>query len=343
MGAAASALAGVPYLRPQSRTSVSEPRLIKPKVLKPGDTVGVITPSSPVTDPEQLQLVERTLRYFGLKWKFGRSVGRRYEYPQFIEDRVTEFHDFYRDPEVKAIFCVRGGFGSQHLLSKLDYKLIGANPKILIGYSDITALHLAIHKRTGTVTFHGPVVMSRFTPYTAEHFKRALFETKPLGKLTNPPDNDPLRPSHTLRTIRGGTASGRLVGGNLSLIAATMGTPYEIDTRGKIYFIEDVDEQPYSLDRMLTQQKLAGKLDAAAAVIWGECADCRPRDFKPSFASPYTYGEIVQNILGSLRVPVLSGMTIGHTADQLTLPLGCMARLDADKGELTIEESGVTE
>ena len=142
--------------------------------------------------------------------------------------------------------------------------------------------------------------------------------------------------------MRPGKASGRLVGGNLTLISTTMGTPYEIDTAGKILFIEDTDEQPYSIDRMLTQLRLSGKLGAAAGIVFGECNNCRPREFKPAFDSTFSLGEIIDDILGKLNVPVLSGMTIGHTDDQLTLPEGVLATLDADKGELTIEESATT-
>jgi muramoyltetrapeptide carboxypeptidase len=203
-------------------------------------------------------------------------------------------------------------------------------------------MHLAIHRKTGLTTFHGPVPLSRFTKYTQEHFRRALFETKPLGMLTNPPDSDALRPSHTLRTIRPGKARGPLMGGNLTLLSTTLGTPYEIDTKGKVLFIEDVDEQPYSIDRMLTHLKLAGKLDAAAGIVFGECADCKPREFRPSFESNFSLGEILDRILGNLKIPVFTGLTIGHTDDQLTLPLGVMATLDADKGQLTLEEPALS-
>jgi muramoyltetrapeptide carboxypeptidase len=191
------------------------------------------------------------------------------------------------------------------------------------------------------VTFHGPVALARFTPYTQTYFRKALFETEPMGRVTNPPDSDPLRPAHVLRTVRRGSARGPLLGGNLTLISTTMGTPYEIETAGRILLLEDVDEEPYRIDRMLTQLRLAGKLEAAAGVIFGECQDCRPRDFQPSFDSTLSTGEVVDQILGRLRTPVLSGLTIGHTEDQLTIPLGVMAHLDTDKGELLIEEAGV--
>jgi muramoyltetrapeptide carboxypeptidase len=316
--------------------------LIKPRALKAGDTVGLITPATYVADPDRIALAERTIRYFGLEFKMGRNVRKRSGYVGgTTQERAADLHDMFRDPEVKAVFCIRGGYGSAHLLEAIDYDLIRKNPKIFLGYSDITSLHLAIHKRTGLVTFHGPVVLSRFTGYTQKHFRAALFYAKPLGVLTNPPETETLRPTHTFRTVRPGKARGRLIGGNLSLIAATMGTPFEVETSGRILFLEDVGEQPYSIDRMLTQLKLAKKLQSAAGVIFGECSECVPREFRPSFESTFSLGEVIDNILGDLKIPVLSGLTIGHTTDQLTLPLGLMASLNADKGELVIEEGAV--
>lgn len=320
--------------------SAMQTKLIKPRVLRRGDTVGVITPSTYVADPDALALVPRTIEFFGLKVKWGANVRKRAGYlGGSIDDRLADLHAMFADPEVDAVFCIRGGYGSPQLLDRIDYGLIGKNPKIFLGYSDITAMHLAIHKRTGLVTFHGPVALSRFTPYTQELFKKAMFEAAPIGRVGNPPDDSALRPSHMTRAIRGGRARGRLIGGNLSLISATMGTPFEIDTRGAIFFIEDVGEQPYSMDRMLTQLRLAGKFDDCAGVIFGECAGCRPREFQPSFESTFSLGEVADQILGGLKVPVLSGLTIGHTADQATLPMGVAASMDADKGELVIEEA----
>lgn len=316
--------------------------LIHPKALRPGDTIGLITPSSYVSDPDRLITAERTIKYFGLNLKMGRNVRKRSGYlGGSIDERVDDLHAMFRDPEIKGVFCIRGGYGSAQLLDRIDYGLIRNNAKVFVGYSDITALHLAIHKRAGLITFHGPVPVSRFTDYTQKYFRQALFNSAPLGMLTNPPETNMLRPIHTLRAVRGGKARGPIVGGNLTLISTTLGTPFEIDTKGKIFFIEDVDEQPYSIDRMLTHLRLAGKFAAAAAIVFGECADCRPRKFEPSFESTFSLGEVLDEILGQLKIPVLAGLTIGHTDDQLTLPLGVMAALDADKGELTIEESGV--
>ena len=320
----------------------SVPKLTRPRALRPGGTVGLITPSTYVSDPDRLALAERTLKYFDLKPKFGKNVRKRNGYlGGSIEERLEDLHAMFADRSVDAVFAIRGGYGSGQLLDRIDYDLLRKNPKIFLGFSDITAMHLAIQKRAGLVTFHGPVALSEFSDYTQKHFRRALFETAPLGALTNPPDSNPLRPSHTLRAIRGGKARGALVGGNLTLISTTMGTPFEIDTRGRILLLEDIDEQPYSIDRMLTQLRLAGKLDSAAGLVFGECYLCRPRDYKPAFDSTLSFGEVLDEILGKLRIPVLSGLTFGHTDDQLTLPLGVMATLDADKGELVIEESGV--
>lgn len=317
-------------------------KLLKPKALKQGDTIGLITPATFVSDPDDLAAADRTIRYFGWKPKLGANVKKRAGYLGGSRaERLHDLHAMFADPEVRGIFCIRGGYGSGQLLDGIDYDLIRQHPKVFLGYSDITSLHLAIHQKTGLVTFHGPVSLSRFTEYTQRHFRKAVLETAPLGVLRNPEEANLLRPAHTWRTIRGGRARGRLTGGNLSLIAASMGTPFEIDARGKILFIEDVGEQPYSVDRMLTQLRLSGKLQNAAGIVFGECNECVPREFRPSFSSTFSLGEVLDNILGDLPIPVLTGLTIGHTADQLTLPLGLAAVLNADRGELTVEEAGV--
>ena len=317
--------------------------MILPRHLRPGDLVGLITPASYVADPDRITLAERTLKYFGLRARWAKGVGKKSGYfGSPAADRLEDLHSMFRDPDVKAIFAVRGGYGTQHLLDRIDYDLIRRNPKIFVGYSDITALHIAINKFSRVVTFHGPIVLSRFTEYTQNHFRRALFDPKPIGRLTNPPEGDNIRPLHSLRAVRPGRANGQLIGGNLTLISTTMGTPYEIDTRGKILFLEDIDEETYRIDRMLTQLRLGKKLEQAAGIVFGECNGCGPRDYKPSMESNYSLGEVLDNVLGDLKIPVLSGMTIGHTSDQLTLPIGISATLDADLGTLDITESCVS-
>jgi muramoyltetrapeptide carboxypeptidase len=323
--------------------AATELPLLRPAALRAGDTVGLITPGTYVSDPDRLALAVRTIKYFGLRMKLGRNVGKRLGYLGGTDqERLDDLHDMFGDPEVKAVWAIRGGYGSAHLLDRIDYALLRKNPKVFLGYSDITALHLAIQKHAGLITFHGPIVLAEFTAYTQACFRRAVFDTAPIGSVTNPSEGNLLRPAHTLRTVRPGTARGRLIGGNLSLISRTLGTPYEIETRGRILLLEDTEEQPYSIDGMLTQLRLAGKLSAAAGIVFGECQDCGPRQFQPSFESSLSLGEVLDGLLGKLGVPVLSGLAIGHTSDQLTLPLGAMAALDADKGELVIEEAAVT-
>jgi len=316
--------------------------ILKPPRLRRGDVIGLISPASTPLPTEKIEKGIRYLEGLGYRIKLGKHVAAQHGYfAGADEERLSDLNTMLNDSRVNAIFAIRGGYGSPRLLPFVDYGAVRRQPKIVVGFSDITALHLAIHKKTGLITFHGPVVLSRFTGYTQEHFHAALFDTKPIGAIANPPDSNPLRPAHALRTVRPGKARGRLIGGNLSLICSLMGTPYEIDTRGRILFTEDVDEEPYRIDRMLTQLRLAGKLDAAAGIVFGECADCRPKDYKASFNSTFTLGEVLDRMLGDLKIPVLSGLTIGHTEDQLTLPEGAMATLDADKQELILEEAAV--
>jgi muramoyltetrapeptide carboxypeptidase len=323
-----------------SDTSRANLQIVKPPALRPGDTVGIVSPATQVTDPDRLQLAQRTVEYLGLKAKWAKNARvQRARGVASVAERVDDLHDMFRDTDVRGVFCIRGGYGAGQLLASLDYDLIRHNPKIFVGYSDITALHLAIHKMTGLVTFHGPVLLSEFTPYTLDCYKRALFQSAPLGRLANPTESNKLRPGHTSRTIHRGVARGRLIGGNLSLISSLMGTGYEIETDQRIFFTEDVGEETYRIDRMLTQLLLAGKLKAAAGVLFGECLDCGPSDYKPSFAWNMTLGEVLNDRFAGLDTPVLSGLTIGHTADQLTLPIGVMATLDANNAALTIEES----
>ncbi len=311
---------------------------ILPRALKAGDTVGLVTPSSYVSDPDELAFAKEFCEFFGLKWKMGKNVGQRYGYlAGTAAQRVEDLNAMFADPGIAGIFCIRGGYGSAQMLEGLDYALIKRNPKVFLGYSDITALHTAIGRKTGLVTFHGPVSLSHLTEWSQQHLRSAIFETKPLGAIKNPPEPNPLRAGHTMRTVRGGTARGVLTGGNLTLLTTTLGTPYEVHTAGKILLMEDIGEDIYRIDRMFTQMRLAGKLKAVAGIVVGECKDCPP----PGHDSAYSLGEVIDYLLGDLGVPVLYGLSFGHTIDQVTLPLGVMASLDADKHLLMVEGPGV--
>jgi muramoyltetrapeptide carboxypeptidase len=215
--------------------------------------------------------------------------------------------------------------------------LIRRNPKILLGYSDITGLHLAISKKSGLVTFHGPNMLGSLPPRTLESLKKALFVAEPIGEVTNPEESDPLNAEFPLRTVAPGVARGRLVGGNLTLIAHTMGTPYEIDTAGRILLLEDTGEAPYRIDRMLVQLRLAGKLQSVAGIVFGTCTDCAPS--RSSFEISLSLSDVLQELLGSLGKPVLAGILFGHTKEKAIIPIGVEAELDAGAKKLTIVEA----
>ena len=316
-------------LPPLLMAASQRPKALKPAVLKPGDLVGMITPASNVPNEEESYAkLARNMESMGLKVRFGQNVRKHPGYIAGPEDgRLADLHAMFADPEVKGVFCIRGGYGSPQLLDGINYPLIRKNPKVFLGYSDITALHLAIHQQTGLVTFHGAAWNRELTPFTMEHLKRVLFDASPSGKV-------PVAPDHSLKALAGGKAQGRITGGNLSLIATLLGTPYEIDTRGAILCVEDVGEDPYRIDRMFTQLRLAGKLNGIAGLVWGECHNCIPKTLPP-----YEMTEVYARILSKLKCPVLTGLRFGHTDDQVTLPYGVMASLDADQGELSLLES----
>lgn len=250
----------------------------------------------------------------------------------------------FGDPEVAAVFPARGGTGITRILDLLDYDLIRTHPKILTGFSDITALQLAIQSQTGLVTFHSPNPMDGlgrpegFTALSARTFWRAVLadryqdsQQESYEVLTEASERE------KLSVLVGGVARGRLVGGNLALICSLQGTPYEIQTTGNILLLEDTGEQPYRIDRFLSQLRLAGKLDVLSGVVLGQFSECVPARDKPSL----TLAEIFGDYFANLGIPVLQNFPTGHTADNATLPLGVEVELDADTKRLTILERPV--
>ncbi len=311
--------------------------ILKPAALRRGDTVALVCPSSRPFDPGKIAQGKQFLESEGFNVIVGEHVLKRYgNFAGTDDERLADFHAAWANPEVKALLCERGGNGASRLLPRLDYDLIRANPKILIGYSDITALHLAIHKLTGMITFHGPVVMdARATRYSYEQFMRALTSDQPLGALADPPVDSPYPPPYPpfRVTIRAGKARGRLIGGNLTLIMETMGTPYEIDTEGCILFVEDLGEEPHYYDTCFTQLRQAGKLSAAAGIIVGQCASSEPHG---ALISNFSIEELIEQHMGDLGIPVVYGMRLGHTPDQCVLPVGALASLDASDHDVTL-------
>ncbi|MCX7918870.1 MAG: LD-carboxypeptidase [bacterium] len=314
---------------------------IKPKRLTKGDTIGIIAPSSPVKKLKLKRSIER-LKQLGYKIKLGKHVFDEYGYLAGIDQaRVDDINEMFTDPEVDAIFCARGGVGSTRIIAKLDYESIRKHPKIFVGYSDITALLNAIHQQTGLITFHAPMVESGFS-HTADTFSQKLLfqllsSPKPLGKIVFPTDN-PGSAAHW-KVLRHGIATGKSIAGCISVIQTLLGTPYEFDLRNKLFFWEDVDEEPYRIDRMLAHFKLTGKLNQVTAILTGKLVNCKPKiPHKPSLTLP----QILRDILSDLNVPVVYNLGFGHGKVNFPIPLGIEMKLDTLRKELIYLESAVS-
>lgn len=297
-------------------------------------------PSSANWDPMEIDVLLEALAALGLKGKLGRHVFDRYGYLAGRDaDRAADLDAMFRDPEVKAIHCIRGGWGAARLLPLIDFEAIARHPKALIGYSDITALLLALHARTGLVTFHGPNGSSEWNATNIEWLKRVVWEGE-AATFANPrvADEAIVPTRDRTRTITPGTARGRLLGGNLTVFTALLGSPYLPDFTDGILFLEDVEEAPYRIDRMFTQLRLAGILARVRGVVWGTCTDCDPGEGFGSLTIP----DVLADHLKPLGVPAYYGAMFGHVSRQFTLPVGIEVELDADAGTLRMLEAAVS-
>ena len=254
------------------------------------------------------------------------------------EARAKDFMAAFEDPDVDAVICSQGGYGSARLFPYLDFHRIAANIKPFIGYSDITSLHLMLQRLCGFVTFHGPGATGFepgfLTDYSKAAWLRALCSPEPLGDIQMA---DPVK---EVLSLHPGVAEGPFVGGNLTLVCASLGTPYEIDTRGAILFFEELDTEPWILDHLLTHLANAGKLRDATGFVVGECQNCEPQKLNPGFFTQRSFEDILYEVFSGLGKPALYGLPIGHAKDRATVPLGVAARLDASAGTLTLLESG---
>lgn len=312
---------------------------VKPKKLSTGDTVGLVLPATAAFEADDITFAKEQLEAIGFKVVIGPHAYDKYGYFAGRDrDRAADINAMFADDRIDGIVCYTGGWGSPRILPFLDYDLIARKPKVITGYSDVTALLNAIHQKTGLITFHGPVGASTFDPYTLENFRSVIMTAKPAGLLQQPPKKtvELIDKTNRILRINPGKASGRLAGGNLTMLASTMGTPWEIDTDGAIFFIEDVREELYRIDRMLTQLALGGKFSRLAGVVFGRCTQCDVKG--PTFSLE----EILRDRFGSLGVPAISGLSFGHIDQKLVLPIGAMATLDGDAGTLRIDESAVT-
>jgi muramoyltetrapeptide carboxypeptidase len=329
-------MAALPALGAMASASQTASRIVTPKRLAPGDTVALVAPASATFRPVELDIARESLQALGLTVKVGKSMLARHGYLAGTDrERAADINEFYKDGSVRAVLPIRGGWGSSRVLPYLDFEAIARNPKIILGYSDITALLLSIHARTGQITFHGPNGLGRWDAWSVDYVKRVLFNGEAVT-FENPKgisDKNALAQiEHRIQTITPGTARGRLLGGNLTVLTAIIGSPYLPHWDGAILFLEDVGEDIYRVDRMFTQMKLAGILPRIRGFVFGTCAECGPGE---GFGS-LTLEEVFADHIKPLNVPAWSGAMIGHQMQQWTLPVGADVQVDAAKGTITM-------
>lgn len=311
--------------------------LVKPKKLNTGDVIGLVSPAS---SPRDLSRIEKSVKYFesvGYRVEIGKHVGGQHGYLSGTDaERLEDLHEMFRRKDINAVFCVRGGYGSPRLLSQIDYKLIAKNPKIFVGYSDITALSLAFLKKTRLVTFAGPMPAVDFhgevDPYAEENFWAMLTSAKKPGTV-------PMPDGHELKPYKKGKASGHLVGGNLALVAGLAGSPYMPQIKGSILFLEDVGEPPYRIDRMLNQLKINGFFKKAEGVLLGQFTNCVESD--PDEAT-LSLEQVINDYLADVEIPVMTNLPHGHVDFNFILPFGIDAKMNVNRQSITITEAPVS-
>jgi muramoyltetrapeptide carboxypeptidase len=316
--------------------------LIKPKGLKKGDTIGIVSPSSGLWKRSELWQSIEELERLGYRVRTSpNAYSNDYYLAGSDENRAKDLMDFFKDDSIDAIFASQGGYGASRILRMIDYDVIKANPKIFLGYSDITALHLAINKLSGLITFHGPSATSFGTEYMNEYrfsqLEKAICNKEPIGDIKM------ASKENYLVKMNPQIAQGQIIGGNLSLIISTLGTPYEIDTKGKILFFEDLDTEPWIMDHMITHLLNSGKLHDAVGIVVGECSNCEPNKFEQGFQAQKSLEDVLFDLLEPIGKPVLYGLPIGHTKDLATIPIGVQAQIDSEKGTLKILERATIE
>ncbi len=338
-GAALAAAAAPAFASPSQAASTARP-LVKPARLRPGDVVGLIDPASATWERVDVEIAVESLAALGLEAKLGEHLlDRRGYFAGPDENRARDLNRMFADPDVKAIHCLRGGWGSARLLPLIDFDAVARSPKILLGYSDITALVLSMHARTGLVTFHGPNGASQWNPFNVGWFRRVLMdgEAVTFENVREVTEKHLTQVEHRVQTITPGRARGRLLGGNLTVLTTMLGSGFVPDWREAVLFLEDVNEAPYRIDRMLTQLGLAGILGQAKAVIWGTCSKCTPGEGYGSL----TMEDVLDDHVKPLGVPAWQGAMIGHIDRQFTLPVGLEVEVDATAGTIRMLEPAV--
>ncbi|HEX4565299.1 MAG TPA: LD-carboxypeptidase [Vicinamibacterales bacterium] len=329
---------------PGSAPRIAEaPAMLKPRRLSPGDTVTLVAPANATFEPADLQIATETLEALGFKVKVGAHLLDRHGYLAGDDKaRADDINAAFADPSVNAVIAIRGGWGSARVLPYLDFDAIRRHPKIITGFSDVTALLLSIHAKTGVVTFHGPLGLGQWDAYSLDYYKRVLLngeEVTYTNKKDLSPRNALVQVDYRTLTITPGKARGPLLGGNLTVLTTILGSPYLPDWDGCIFFCEDVHEDFYRIDRMLTQLKLAGVLSKVKGFVFGGCSQCGPGD--GNFGA-LTLEEIFTDHIKPLGVPAWKGAMIGHGQPQWKLPEGVQVEIDATAGTIQLLEAPVT-
>ena len=314
---------------------------MKPPRLRPGDVVGLFASATRMTEA-WIASAMTSVQALGLQPRLAPNVRAVHgHYAGTVAQRVDDLHALWSDPEVRALWSIRGGAGTAQLLPHLDYAAMRRDPKALLGFSDVTALHLALLRHARLVSFYTLAGSSTFSPYSVQALRAVLMA--PRGgelRLERSPEHgqrEATEPAYRTRTVRAGRAEGPLVGGNLSVLSALVGTPYGAQSDGALLFLEDVGELPYRIDRMLMQLELAGLTRGAAGVIGGVFRDCEHPPGQPGMA----LAQAIDARFGAAGVPAVYGLSFGHVRDQLTLPIGVRARLDTEARTLTLLEPAV--
>lgn len=338
LGAAALPL---PFaLRGAAPSPAVGPAPIRPPRLRPADVLGLVAPAGFIGDRFGLAEIEGTVRAMGLVPKAAPHMLEREGYlAGSDETRARDLMAMFADDDVRAVMAVRGGWGSARLLPHLDFAAIARKPKLFVGFSDNTALHLALAARTGVHSVHGPNASASWPPAVWDSFRQIAFDgATPTWSVPVAQGPNLSGRGQDLRVFHGGKARGRLLGGNLTVLSALVGTPYLPDFNGAILFLEDTNEAEYRIDRMLTQLALAGILDKVAGVVFGQCTHCENPD---GGYSNFTIYEVLDRQLAALGVPAFQGALIGHIAAQVSIPVGVMAEMDADAGTIRMLEPTV--
>jgi muramoyltetrapeptide carboxypeptidase len=329
-------LGAIPLLSSATTKEISPGNsILLPRGIKKGDTVGLISPSAAAPEKIQFLFAQEALEALGFKVKLGKYLqNRRGHLAGTDAERADDLNAMFADADVKAIICLRGGSGANRILPLIDYEAVRSNPKPLLGYSDITALHLALHSQTGLIGFHGPNGSGSWNSFNVKQFDQVFFK-KELVLYENEisKEDDLVIKRNRIQTISKGRVTGKLIGGNLTLLASLSGTPYLPDFQDAILFIEDIGEEPYKIDRMMSTLMLNGTLNKIKGLIFGQCSDCQPSS---GFGS-LSVDEVLDDYILPLQIPAYKGAMIGHIPKQFILPIGATVTMDANKGTIKLE------